>query len=77
MWFGTFGRNRVLQFVFLTLFVVYWLLAIGEWAASPATSHTAGWIGIACGLAAFYLSMAEVINENSGRTVLPIGAPEG
>jgi len=74
MWFATFGSNRMLQFVFLSLFVVYWLLAIGEWAGSPATSHVAGWIGIACGLAAFYLSMAQVINENAGRAVLPIGA---
>jgi len=74
MWFGTFHSNRVLEFVFLSLFVVYWLLAIGAWAGSPATSHAGGWIGIACGLAAFYLSMAQVINENFGRTVLPIGA---
>ena len=74
MWFATFGSNRVLQFVFLSLFVVYWLLAIGDWAGSPATSHAGGWLGILCGLAAFYLSMAEVINENAGRKVLPIGA---
>ena len=75
MWFATFGKNRVLQFVFLSLFVTYWLLAISEWFGIPSTGHVAGWIGIACGAAAFYLSMADVINENMGRTVLPIGQP--
>ena len=36
-------------------------------------TRIAGWEGIACGLSAIYLAMAEVLNENLGRTVLPIG----
>ena len=75
MWFGTFRSNRVLQFVFFSLIILFWLLAISEWFGAPTVGHVAGWIGLACGFAAFYLAMAEVINESRGRTVLPIGQP--
>ena len=75
MWFATFRSNRVIQFVFLSLFVLYWLLAISEWFGAPAVGHFAGWEGLFCGAAALYLAMAEVINESRGREVLPIGRP--
>ncbi len=73
MWFGTFGKNRVIQFVFLSLTILFWLLAIRDWAGSETIGKIAGWEGIICGFSAFYLAMAEVINEARGRTVLPIG----
>jgi hypothetical protein len=31
--------------------------------------------GIVCGLSAIYLAMAEVLSEQLGRDVLPIGKP--
>ena len=73
MWFGTFGKNRVIQFVFLSLTVLFWLLAIRDWTGSATVGTIAGWEGIVCGFSAFYLAMAEVLNEVHGRTVLPIG----
>jgi succinate-acetate transporter protein len=75
MWFGTFRSNRVLQFVFFSLIVLFWLLAISEWFGAPTVGHIAGWEGLFCGAAALYLAMAEVINESRGKTVLPIGQP--
>jgi succinate-acetate transporter protein len=75
MWFGTFGKNRVLQFVFLSLTILFWLLAIRDWFGATTIGAIAGWEGIICGASAFYLAMAEVINESRGRTVLPIGDP--
>lgn len=77
MWFGTFRSNRVLQFVFLSLTVLFWLLAIRDWFGAVTVGHIAGWVGIVCGFSAFYLSMAEVINESRGRMVLPIGPYKG
>ena len=59
--------NRVLQFVFFSLIILFWLLAISEWFGAPTVAHVAGWIGLACGFAAFYLAMAEVINESRGK----------
>ena len=73
MWFATFGKNRALQFVFLSLFVLFWLLATGHWFVMPRFfTVLTGIEGIICGLSAIYLAAAEVINESKGRTVLPI-----
>jgi uncharacterized protein len=76
MWFGTFGKNRVLQFIFLSLTILFWLLAIRDWFGSALIGHIAGWEGIVCGASAFYLAMAEVINESRGKTALPVGEPK-
>ena len=75
MWFGTFRKNRVLQFVFLSLTVLFWLLAARDWTGSAFIGTIAGYEGIICGLSAIYLAMAEVINEGRPRPVLPIGEP--
>ena len=73
MWFGTFGKNRALQFVFLSLTVLFWLLAARDWTGSELVGKIAGFEGIVCGLSAIYLAMAEVLNEAKGRSVMPIG----
>jgi uncharacterized protein len=73
MWFGTFGKNRSIQFVFLSLTILFWLLAIRDWTGSVITGTIAGWEGIICGFSAIYLAAAEILNEAHGRVVLPIG----
>ena len=73
MWLATFGKNRALQFVFFSLTILFWLLAIGDWTGSATIKTVAGYEGIVCGLSAIYLAMAEVINESRGKTILPIG----
>ncbi len=71
MFLSTLKLNRALQFIFLTLAILFWLLAIGEY--NPLIHTIAGYEGIICGLSAIYTAMAEVMNEVYGRTVLPIG----
>jgi len=73
MWIGTFGKNRALQTVFLTLWILFFLLAIRDWSGSELIGKIAGYEGIVCGFSAIYLAMAEVINETQGKTILPIG----
>ncbi len=73
MWIGTFKKNRALQFIFLSLTILFFMLAARDWFGSPAIGKLAGFEGIVCGLSAIYLAMAEVLNEARGRTVLPIG----
>jgi len=86
MFFGTLKTNRALQTVFITLTILFFLLAIREGLSVPAlqylTPHTDNWNlftqitgieGIITGLSAFYLALAEVLNEVHGKTVLPIG----
>src|SRR5512135_1946199 len=73
MWFGTWGKHRAIQMVFLSLTILFWLLAIRDWTGSASIGTLAGYEGIICGLSAIYLAAAEVLNESFGRVVLPIG----
>jgi succinate-acetate transporter protein len=83
MFFGTLKKNRALQFVFMSLAILFFLLA----AKSAILAYTSmlstdpqielftrviGVEGIICGLSAVYLALAEVLNEAHGKTVLPI-----
>ncbi len=72
MFFGTLKLNRMLQAVFLTLTILFFLLAAGEITGIALIKIIAGYEGIICGLSACYGSMALVLNEVYGRTVLPV-----
>jgi len=71
MFFGTLRANRGLQTVFLTLAALFFLLAAVVY--SPALLPVAAVDGILCGFTAFYLALAEVLNEGQEKPVLPIG----
>lgn len=73
MFVGTLRLNRALQVVFATLAALFFLLAIRDFSGSAGIGVIAGWVGIVCGLSAFYTAIAEVLNEVYGRTVLPLG----
>ncbi len=72
MFFGTLKTNIALQFVFASLALLFFLLATGEFTGNAFWTRIAGIEGIICGLSAFYLAMAEVLNEALGKTILPI-----
>jgi len=71
MWLGTFGKSFVLQYVFLSLWILFLLLAIRDWTGWAHIGYIAGWEGIICGLSAIYLAMAEVLDEARGKKILP------
>ncbi len=75
MFFGTLKSNKGLQFVFASLTILFFLLAIKDWTGSVIIGKIAGYEGIICGLSAIYLAMAEVLNEQYGKSILPIGLP--
>ena len=75
MFFGTLKASRALQFVFASLTLLFALLAVGNITGNAAFLTFAGFEGIVCGASAIYLAMAEVINEQLGRTALPTGEP--
>ncbi len=78
MFFGTLKANRALQFVFGSLFILFFMLAIRELTNNPVLSGTitfntfVGIEGVICGASAVYLGIAEVLNEVHKKTVLPI-----
>jgi len=74
MFIGTLRLNRALQFVFATLTILFFLLAVGDFTnAGNAFKHATGYEGIICGFSAIYTGLAQVLNELFGRTVLPLG----
>lgn len=72
MFYGTLRINRALQFIFGSLVVLFFLLAIGDATGSSIVTTIAGIEGIVCGLSAIYTGLAQVLNEVYGRTVWPI-----
>ncbi len=72
MFFGTLKTNRTLQFVFMSLAVLFFLLTARELTGSTNLGVIAGYEGIICGLSAVYLALAEVLNEAHGKVILPI-----
>jgi hypothetical protein len=73
MFIGTLKLTRALQTVFLTLTILFWVLALAHITGNSTISIIAGWEGIICGLSAIYAAMAQVLNEVYGKTVLPLG----
>lgn len=76
MFIATLKKNVMLPIIFGTLFILFYLLALRDWGYITGTAaNIIGYEGIICGLSAFYLAMADVINETYGRIILPIGKP--
>ena len=72
MFIGTLKLTRSLQFIFGTLTILFFLLAIGDFTGNAMIKTIAGFEGIICGASAIYAAMAQVLNEVYGRTVLPV-----
>ncbi|VVB70450.1 GPR1/FUN34/yaaH family protein [uncultured archaeon] len=73
MFIGTLKVNRALQFVFLTLTILFMLLAARDYLGSAAIGSLAGYEGIICGFSAVYTGLAQVINEVYKKVVMPLG----
>jgi len=74
MFIGTLKKNWCLSFVFGSLFILFYLLALRDWGfITGDAAKLIGYEGIICGFSAIYLAMAEVLNEAYGKTILPIG----
>jgi len=78
MFFGTLKKNRALQFVFMSLAILFFMLTMRDLTGNPTLfgsftfNNLTGIEGVICGLSAVYLAIAEVLNEAHGKTVLPI-----
>ncbi len=73
MFIGTLRISKALQFVFGSLTILFFLLAIGDFTGSEGIKVVAGYEGIVCGFSAIYTGLAQVLNELYGKTVLPLG----
>jgi hypothetical protein len=73
MFVGTLKATRALQFVFGSLAVLFFLLALGNITGNPAIIIIAGYEGIICGFSAIYTGLGQVLNEVHKRQVVYLG----
>jgi len=62
---------KAVTWVFITLTILFFLLAIGEFV--PIVHTIAGYEGVLCALIAWYASAGILINTTHGKTILPLG----
>lgn len=73
LFIATLRMNRALQFVFASLALLFFTLALGDALNDPTITQIAGYIGIICGLSAMYTALGQVLNEVYGRELVPLG----
>ncbi len=73
MFVGTLKHNRATQVVFLSLAILFFGLALGDFTGIAAITTVSGVIGIFCGASAIYSAMGQVVNNEFGRNVWPLG----
>ena len=73
MFVGTLKHNRATQVVFGSLTVLFFLLATADFTGSHMIHTIAGYEGIFCGLSAIYSAMGQILNEEYGKKIIPLG----
>ncbi len=73
LFIGTLKINKALQFVFATLTILFFLLAIGDITQNHTLKIVTGYEGILCGAAAIYTGVATLLNEMYHKEILPLG----
>ena len=73
MFVGTLKHNKATQVVFGSLTVLFMLLAIGDFTGNHTITMIAGFEGIFCGLSAIYSAMGQILNEEFGKKIIPLG----
>ncbi len=73
LFFGTLRISKALQFVFATLTILFFLLAIGDATGNAGLKTFTGYEGIVCGGSAIYTGIGALLNEMYGRQILPLG----
>ena len=69
---GTLKLGRFLQFFFLTLAILFFLLTAVVLTGNPTITLIAGYEGVLCGASGIYIGLAEVLNDLYDRKVLPV-----
>ncbi|MCC4769696.1 hypothetical protein FXV91_05630 [Methanosarcina sp. DH2] len=64
--------SKAIMFVFVTLFLLFILLAIVNATGNTGLLVIAGYVGLIMGLGALYTALGEVLNDAYGRKVVPI-----
>ena len=72
MLIGTLKHNRATKTVFLTLTLLFFALAAGDFSGNEHITTVAGWIGLICGASAIYNSLGQIVNGEFGKKIFPL-----
>lgn len=72
MFIGTLKHNRISQVVFGSLAILFFTLSLADFTGNTLITQMGGYIGIFCGLSAMYSALGQIINEEFGKTILPL-----
>jgi succinate-acetate transporter protein len=72
MFIGTLKHNRASQVVFGSLTALFFLLALANFTESASVHTIAGYVGIFCGLSALYNAVAQIINQEFDKKIMPL-----
>lgn len=64
--------SKAIMFIFVTLFLLFILLAIVNATGNTGLLPIAGYVGLIMGLGALYTALAIVLNDAYGKTIAPI-----
>ena len=73
LFIGTLKLSKALQFIFATLTLLFFLLALGDVTGNETIKRFTGYEGIICGASAIYTGIATLMNEMYGKVIMPIG----
>jgi succinate-acetate transporter protein len=73
LFFGTLRISKALQFVFATLTILFFLLALGDYTGNASLKTFTGYEGLLCGASAIYAGAGVLLNEMYGKNILPLG----
>ncbi len=73
MFIGSLCYPTAKQIVFGSLTILFFLLAARDFTGSEFIGTIAGFEGIFCGASSIYFAMAQVLKNEFGREVLPVG----
>lgn len=72
MFIGTLKHNRSTQIIFGSLTILFLFLAAGDFTHLVVIKRIGGYIGIFCGMAAFYGAVGQLINAEFGKKIFPL-----
>ena len=73
MFIGTLKHNIATMVVFGSLTILFVLLAVGDFTGNHTITMIAGFEGIFCGLSAIYSAVGQILKEEYGKEILPLG----
>ncbi len=75
MFLATLNKDSLTQFIFFSLTVLFFLLAIADFTGSHTVKVISGYTGIICAISAIYDGALQILNVHSAKEIVTILKP--